>query len=77
MLYQVKFNSTIAKNVLKAFQEIHARKVYHGDARTENILVKPDNSVVIIDFEMSIIDADQNMLLDEMGEVESLLAGLK
>ena len=77
MLYQVKFNLTIAKNVLRAFKEIHARKIYHGDARAENILVKPDNSVVVIDFEMSVIDADQNMLEKEMEEVKSLLAGLK
>lgn len=77
MLYQVKFNSTIAKNVLKAFKEIHSRKVYHGDARPENILVKSDNSVVIVDFEMSIIDADQDMLMREMKKVKSILAGLK
>jgi len=74
MLYQVEFNSTIANNVLKAFKKIHARKVYHGDARAENILVQSDNSIVIVDFGMSIIDAD---LEKEMQEVKLLLAGLK
>jgi hypothetical protein len=75
MLCQVKFNSMIAINVLNAFKEIHAKKVYHGDARAENILVKPDNSVVIVDFERSIIDADEDMLVREMRELESILAG--
>jgi thiamine kinase-like enzyme len=51
MLYQVKYNSKIAKNVVKAFKEIHSRRVCHGDVRCENILVRRDNSIVVIDFE--------------------------
>ena len=77
MLYQVEFNSTIAKNTLNAFRKIHARKVYHGDIRVENILVRPDNSVVIIDFERSVVNADQALLKKEMKEVKFLLSGLK
>ena len=77
MLYQVKHNAKIAKNVVKAFKELHARKVYHGDVRVENILVRPNNSVVVIDFESSEIDADPDMLNAEMEEVRILLASLK
>jgi thiamine kinase-like enzyme len=51
MLYQVKHNANIAKNVVKPFKELHARNVCHGDIQVENILVRPNNSVVVIDFE--------------------------
>lgn len=77
MLYQVKYNPKIAKNVIKAFKEIHARNVYHGDVRCENILVRPDHSVVVIDFELSEMDADPVSLNAEMKEVKSLLESLK
>ena len=77
MLYQVKYNPGIEKNVIKAFKEIHARKVYHGDVRCENILVRPDHSVVVIDFELSEMDADPVSLNAEMKEVKYLLASLK
>ena len=77
MLYQVKYNPKIARNVVKAFKEIHARKVCHGDVRSENILVRPDDSVVVIDFELSKMDADPDSLSAEMREVKYLLASLK
>jgi tRNA A-37 threonylcarbamoyl transferase component Bud32 len=77
MLYQVNCNSTIKRNIHKAFAQIHARKVCHGDVRVENILVKSDNSVVIIDFEMSIAQASHDILNAEMNEVNELLASLE
>jgi thiamine kinase-like enzyme len=77
MLYQVKVTPKIKRNVIKAFTEIHSRRVYHGDVRCENILVRPDNSVVIIDFERSEMDVDLVSLNDEMLEVKHLLASLK
>jgi serine/threonine protein kinase len=77
MLYQVKYNAKIARKVIKAFKEIHALRVCHGDIRCENILVRPDNSVVVIDFEGSEIDADLDSLNVEMREVKDLLASLK
>jgi serine/threonine protein kinase len=73
MLYQVTFNPSIANNVLEAFKEIHKRKVYHGDVRPENILVRPDDSVVIVDFERSIIDAEDKLLVEEMEEVGQIV----
>ena len=77
MLYQVRNNRQITKNVIKAFTEIHRRKVYHGDVRVENILVRPDNSVVIVDFEMSEMDADKELLDAEMQGVRDLCACLE
>ena len=77
MLYQVKYYPKIANNVIKAFKEIHARKVCHGDVRCENILVRPYHSVVVIDFESSAMDADPDSLNAEMREVKYLLASLK
>ena len=77
MLYQAEFNAAISKNVVKAFRELHDRKVCHGDVRVENILVRPDDSVVVIDFERSILDAEETLLKEEMKEVKQLLAGLK
>lgn len=77
MLYQVRYNSKIAQNVLMAFKDLHARKLYHGDVRVENILIRPDNSVVVIDFESSEMNADQDILNAEMEEVKSLLASLE
>jgi tRNA A-37 threonylcarbamoyl transferase component Bud32 len=77
MLYQVRQNSKIAKNVIKAFKELHTRKVCHGDVRVENILVRPDQSVVLIDFELSEMDADSDTLNAEMEEVKFLLKSFK
>ena len=52
-------------------------KVCHGDVRVENILVKPDNSVVIIDFETSVAQASRDRLRAEAREVKALLASLE
>ena len=77
MLHQIKYTPNIGTNVTNAFKEIHARGVCHGDVRCENILVRPDGSIVVVDFEMSMIDADEDHLKSEMREVKHLLASLK
>jgi len=77
MVYQVNFNLIIKRNIHKAFAQIHARKVCHRDVRVENILVKPDNSVVIIDFETSVAQASCDRLSAEMKEVKELLESLE
>ena len=74
MLYQVKYTPKIGRNVIKVFKEIHARRVSHGDVRGENILVRPDQSVVVVDFEISKVDAEEEDLKVEMREVKYLLA---
>ena len=76
MLYQVNYTAEIGRNVLKAFKQIHSRSVLHGDVRPENILVRPDQSVVVIDFEMSEIMASRKSLMSEMTAVKGLLASL-
>jgi RIO-like serine/threonine protein kinase len=68
MLHEVQYPPNIGKHVINAFKEIHAWGVYHGAVRCENILVKPDGSVVV-DFEMSTIGAE-----GEMRDVKDLLA---
>ena len=77
MLHEIKYTPNIGRNVINAFKEIHARGVCHGDVRCENILVRSDGSVVVVDFEMSTIDADEDELNAEMREVKHLLASLK
>ena len=77
MLYPIKYTPQIGRNVIKAFDEIHARGVCHGDVRGENILVRPDQSVVLIDFEMSEVEAPEEALTSEMREVNHLLASFK
>jgi tRNA A-37 threonylcarbamoyl transferase component Bud32 len=63
----------IEKNVIKAFKKLHQHNVYHGDIRGANIIVRSDESVVIIDFERSIVNADRMMLIEEEDEVRHLL----
>jgi DNA-binding helix-hairpin-helix protein with protein kinase domain len=77
MLHEIKYAPNIGRNVINAFKEIHARGVCHGDVRGENILVRQDESVVVVDFEMSTIDANEDELKAEMREVRYLLALLK
>ena len=77
MLHQIKYTPNIGRNVVNAFKEIHARGVCHGDVRCENILVRPDESIVIVDFETSMIDADEDHLKSEIMDVNCLLASLR
>lgn len=65
------------RNVSEAFSSIHALGVRHGDVRKENILVRDDESVVLIDFERSGFDASLEDLEDEDNEVEELLIELQ
>jgi DNA-binding helix-hairpin-helix protein with protein kinase domain len=77
MLYDVQMTSRIEKNVVRAFAKIHAHGVCHGDVRPENILVRKNNEVFIIDFENSFAGVERDVLVDEMREVKELLASFK
>jgi tRNA A-37 threonylcarbamoyl transferase component Bud32 len=71
-------NPTVAENVLTAFGEIHALGVIHSDIRTQNILVKEDHSVVIIDFEFSSFkEVTMDQIASENEEIEDLLDNLR
>ena len=77
MLYQIKYNSKIARNVIKTFKEIHARKVCHRDVQFENVLVKLNDSIVMIDFELNKMNIDSNSLRAEIKTMKYLLTSLK
>lgn len=71
-------NPTVHNNVVEAFRSIHALGIIHSDVRKENILVRADNTVVIIDFEFSQckdVTSDQIALEEE--EVADLLRDLE
>ena len=63
----------IERNVIEAFKKLHQYNVYHGDIRGANIIVRSDESVVIIDFERSVLNADRMMLIEEEDEVRHML----
>lgn len=68
---------TVVRNVAKAYDEIHKLGVLHGDVRKENILVRQDESVVIIDFDRTEINNVSNELIQmEDADVEALLFSL-
>lgn len=68
----------MAKNITHAFHSIHELGVMHGDVRRENILVREDDSVIIIDFESSDFDGvSENVLAIEEATVGKLLSDLE
>ena len=64
---------TIEDNVIAAFDMLHKRGICHGDIRAPNVLVKDDNSVVIVDFERSCVNANRMMVIEEQDEVRHML----
>jgi tRNA A-37 threonylcarbamoyl transferase component Bud32 len=63
--------------VIAAFDMLHKLAIYHGDVRAANVIVREDDSVVLIDFERSILNADRMMLIEEQDEVRHMLAGAR
>jgi tRNA A-37 threonylcarbamoyl transferase component Bud32 len=67
----------VVNNVTRAFQLIHEAGVIHGDVRKENILVKGDGSVVIVDFELGEFeDVSDEIMKMEDDVVRKLLSDL-
>jgi RIO-like serine/threonine protein kinase len=77
LLSKVVLNEAIETNVIAAFDMLHKHGIYHGDVRTANVLVRDDNSVVLVDFERSVSNADKMMLLEEEDEVRHMLASIR
>ena len=69
----------VSKNIKHAFAEVHHLGVIHGDIRKQNIMVKEDKSVVIIDFESSVYyeNLSQRMVKDENDEIDRVLKEVK
>jgi serine/threonine protein kinase len=77
MFSDVVITPMITRNIHKAYDEIHSLGVFHGDVRSANILVRSDESVVIIDFEASILNADCSLIEEENQKVQLLLMAAK
>jgi RIO-like serine/threonine protein kinase len=69
---------TVMENVVDAFHSIHELGVLHADVRKENILIREDKSVVIIDFDRSaFIDVSVDEIIAENEAVQALLTELQ
>ena len=73
MLSDTKITPRIEKNVIQAFKMLHSFDICHGDVRAANVLVRKDESVILIDFERSASNVDKMMLLEEEDEVRHML----
>jgi RIO-like serine/threonine protein kinase len=72
-LSKVNVNDTIEKNVIIAYKMLHKLSIYHGDVRAANVLVRDDDSVVLIDFERGLLNVDKMMLIEEEDEVRHMM----
>ena len=70
---KVNVNDTIEKNVITAYKMLHKHSICHGDVRSANIIVRDDDSVVLIDFERGLLNADKMMLIEEEDEVRHMM----
>ena len=48
------------KKIIEAVKACHTLKVYHFDLKSDNIMVKPDESIVLIDFGMAQMKTDKD-----------------
>ena len=68
----------MVKNITDAFNAIHELGIIHGDVRRQNIMVKADESVILIDFEFSRSErVSASDIENEDDIVEDLLIGLQ
>ena len=73
-----RLNDAVMKNVMREFQLTHEVRVIQGDVRRENILVREDNSVVIVDFERGEFeDLSEEAVRMEEETVEKLMSDLE
>lgn len=63
---------------MAAFEKIHALGVVHGDIRKENVMVREDESVWIIDFDLSVHEGvTEEMIKADKGALGYMLKTLK
>lgn len=73
MLCDTEVTPQIEENVIQTFKVLHSKGVCHGDVRAANVLVQKDESVMLIDFERSVLNADKMMFLEEEDEIRLML----
>ena len=66
--YRVKsFLELMSMIQLKRKWSLHfINLIFHGDVRSMNVLVRHDQSVVLVNFEQSVLNANEMMLVKEM-----------
>jgi RIO-like serine/threonine protein kinase len=70
----------VERGIIDAFHAIHGLGVVHGDVRADNIVVREDGKVWIVDFEFAEIVTGNHRdreLLEEMNVVQDLLKGIR
>ena len=76
-LSKVNVNDTIEKNVITAYKMLHNYSICHGDVRSANIIVRDDDSVVLVDFERGLLNADKMMLIEEEDEMRHMMRAIR
>jgi serine/threonine protein kinase len=77
-LTKARHTPELADKIRQAFREIHELGVLHDDVRDQNVLVKPDGSVVLIDFELSRFgNVMKEEFTNEMNNVEQMIGELE
>jgi RIO-like serine/threonine protein kinase len=71
----------VERDIISAFEAIHALDVYHGDIGARNILVAEDGKVWVVDFEDSEVCSERSdkalLLSSEMLDVKCLLEEIR
>jgi len=75
-LSQSNLTTNTEQKIFKAFDEIHHHGVVHNDVRPDNILISPDETIWVIDFECAAEGNDTKFEL-ERGVVTSMFEYVK
>ena len=59
--------------MITVYKMLHKYSICHEDVRIANILVRDDDSVVLIDFERGLLNADKMMLIEKEDEVRHMM----
>ena len=72
--WQSAAHRALDNDLLSALHQIHQLGVLHGDLHAGNIVVTPENRVVVLDFDGARLQAPANELTAEQDHVAMLLA---
>lgn len=65
--YNISFVKDTIKNILLGVKFIHNKKIVHNDLKLENIILKSNGRIKIIDFGVSISMKDRDYVFDDYG----------